>query len=125
MINYGNTTYQAETLEYNTLESGETLNYELTKLNFALLIQDKHTREPITTEESSQYVNLVVDVITIDPNKKPSFNKTHIHTGPCNETHINEMLFESSNIDWGREKLLEIQNELVCLEDPAKVYLQG
>ena len=53
MINYGNTTYQAETLEYNTLESGETLNYELTKLNFALLLQDKHTREPITTEESS------------------------------------------------------------------------
>ena len=35
------------------------------------------------------------------------------------------MLFESTNIDWGREKLLKIQNELVCLEDPAKVYLQG
>ena len=66
-----------------------------------------------------------MDVITIDPNKKPSFNKTHIVTGPCNETHINEMLFESANNDWAREKLLKIQNELVCLEDPAKIYLQG
>ena len=72
MRNYGSTTYQVEQLEYNTLENDGILSFELTKLNVAVHIQNRHTRKGMTMEEIAPYLNFTAAVVNIDPRKEPT-----------------------------------------------------
>ena len=125
MIQFGQTNFQRDEFIYNSKLDSETVNYDLTKFTVAMVFENYTTEEIIKLEDAAPYVQFSAHNVNLQPQGENFYQADSLSLRKCNESDINDLLFEAIDKTWSREKLLNIKDNMLCLDDPGQLDFSG
>ena len=65
------------------------------------------------------------ETIVLEPQNRNKTEKIHLDTRPCTQRDLDEMFYKSRAEDYSDDKLSSYKNDMICLNDPNDMRLEG
>ena len=90
-----------------------------------MMFQNYTTNEIIPLEDASPYVQMTAHNIKLDPRTENFYQTDPLKIRECTREDIENLLHESKDETLSLEKLLELKDNILCLDDPNLLDFQG
>ena len=90
-----------------------------------MMFENYTTEEIIRLEDAAPYVQFSAHNVRLQPQGEDFYQADSLSLRKCNDNDINDLLFEAIDETYNRKKLLDIKDNMLCLDDPALLDFSG